>query len=55
MAGARRPVLVIEDDPETGEQLVESLAAGGYQVDLAANGDDGFDRGRSGELCGDDD
>jgi two-component system, OmpR family, response regulator len=44
MAGSRRRVLVIEDDPETGEQLVESLAANGYQVDLAVNGNEGLSR-----------
>src|SRR5215468_7424347 len=45
MAGGRRRVLVIEDDPETAEQLVESLATNGYQVDLAVNGNDGLSRG----------
>jgi two-component system, OmpR family, response regulator len=49
MAGNRRRILVIEDDPETGEQLVESLATSGYEVDLAVNGSDGFDRGRAGD------
>ena len=49
MAGNRRRILIIEDDPETGEQLVESLATSGYEVDLAANGEDGFDRGRTGD------
>jgi two-component system, OmpR family, response regulator len=48
MAGSRRRILVIEDDPETGEQLVESLTTSGYEVDLAVSGDDGFDRGRTG-------
>jgi two-component system, OmpR family, response regulator len=45
MARGRRRVLVIEDDPETAEQLVESLATNGYQVDLAVNGNDGLSRG----------
>jgi two-component system, OmpR family, response regulator len=45
MAGGRRRVLVIEDDPETAEQLVECLATNGYQVDLAVNGNDGLSRG----------
>ena len=49
MAGSRHRILVIEDDPETGEQLVESLATSGYEVDLAVNGEDGFDRGRTGD------
>jgi len=47
MAESRRRVLVIEDDPETGEQLVESLAASGYQVDLAVNGTEGLSHGLS--------
>src|SRR6266853_1731586 len=47
MAGGRRRVLVIEDDPETAEQLVESLATNGYQVDLAVSGNDGLSRGRA--------
>jgi two-component system OmpR family response regulator len=51
MAGGRRRVLVIEDDPETAEQLVESLSTSGYQVDLAVNGDEGLDRGRSADYA----
>jgi two-component system OmpR family response regulator len=51
MAGGHRRVLVIEDDPETAGQLVESLAANGYEVDLAANGDDGLTRGRTAEYA----
>jgi two-component system, OmpR family, response regulator len=51
MAGGRRRVLVIEDDPETAEQLVESLATNGYQVDLAASGNDGLSRGRTCEYA----
>ena len=51
MAGGHRRVLVIEDDPETAGQLVESLAANGYQVDLAVNGDDGLTRGRTAEYA----
>jgi two-component system OmpR family response regulator len=47
MAGGRRRILVVEDDPETAEQLVDSLAANGYQVDLAVDGDEGLSRGRS--------
>ena len=42
MAGARRRILVIEDDPETAEQLLEFLAAHGYRADLAVNGDEGL-------------
>jgi two-component system OmpR family response regulator len=47
MAGGRRRILVIEDDPETADQLVDSLSTHGYQVDLATNGRDGLERGRS--------
>ena len=47
IAESRRRVLVIEDDPETGEQLVESLAASGYQVDLAVSGNEGLSHGLS--------
>jgi CheY-like chemotaxis protein len=43
MTGGRRRILIIEDDPETAEQLVGSLAASGYQVDLTATGNDGGD------------
>jgi two-component system, OmpR family, response regulator len=51
MAGSLRRVLVIEDDPETAGQLVESLATNGYEVDLAVNGDDGFARGRAADYA----
>lgn len=48
---ARRRVLVIEDDRETAEQLVDSLASSGYAVDLAADGNDGMSRARSAEYA----
>jgi two-component system OmpR family response regulator len=51
MAGGRCRILVIEDDRETADQIVESLVASGYQVDLAADGDDGLARARSGEYA----
>jgi two-component system OmpR family response regulator len=44
-------LLVIEDDPETAEQLVESLATSGYQVDLAVDGNDGLSRGCSADYA----
>jgi len=47
MTGARRRILVVEDDPETAGQLVDSLATSGYQADLAVNGGDALNRGRS--------
>ena len=51
MPGGRRRILVIEDDPETAEQLVEELSSNGYEVDLALNGPDGFERGRSADYA----
>ena len=51
MPGGRRRILVIEDDPETAEQLVDELSGNGYQVDLATNGADGFERGRSADYA----
>jgi two-component system OmpR family response regulator len=51
MAGSRRRVLVIEDDQETGEQLAESLAANGYQVDVTVNGNEGLSRGLTSEYA----
>src|SRR5262252_503129 len=47
MAGTRRRILVVEDDPMTAEQLSDSLATYGYQVDLAADGNTALGRGRS--------
>jgi len=47
MTGARRRILVIEDDPETARQLVDFLATHGYCADLAVNGNDGFELGLS--------
>jgi two-component system OmpR family response regulator len=49
MTGAWRRILIIEDDGETAEQLVDALATAGYQADLAADGNDGLERGRSTE------
>ena len=49
MTEARRRILVIEDDNETGRQLVDFLSTRGYQVDLAVNGDDGLRLGRTAE------
>jgi two-component system OmpR family response regulator len=47
MPGGHRRILVVEDEPETAGQIVESLAASGYRVDLAVNGNDALGRGRS--------
>ncbi len=51
MAGAWRRILVVEDDPETAEQLVDSLATNGYQVDLAVDGNDALERARSADYA----
>ena len=42
MTGARRRILVIEDDPETAEQLVDFLETQGYATDLAVDGNEGL-------------
>jgi two-component system OmpR family response regulator len=47
MTGARRRILVIEDDAETAEQIVDFLKSRGYQVDLATGGDEGLRLARS--------
>jgi two-component system OmpR family response regulator len=47
MPGGHRRILVVEDEPETAGQIVESLQASGYAVDLAVNGNDALARGRS--------
>ena len=51
MPDARRRILLVKDDPETAEQLVESLATSGYQVDLAVDGNDALSRGRSADYA----
>jgi two-component system, OmpR family, response regulator len=42
MVHAARRVLVIEDDAETARQLADFLAAGGYEIDVATDGDSGL-------------
>src|SRR6516225_3264380 len=44
MPGYARHVLVIEDDAEKADQLVDCLKSSGYEVDLAADGEDGLRR-----------
>jgi two-component system OmpR family response regulator len=44
MVRSARRVLVIEDDAETAEQLVDCLRTSGYEVDLAADGEEGMSR-----------
>jgi two-component system, OmpR family, response regulator len=51
MAGRRRRILVIEDDPVTAEQIVDCLATSGYRVDLAVDGNDGLSRGSSADYA----
>jgi len=51
MAGGRRRILVIEDDPETADQLVDSLSTHGYHVDVAVNGRQGLDFGKSADYA----
>jgi len=47
MTGARRRILVIEDDAETARQLADFLGTSGYHADLALNGKDGLQLGLS--------
>jgi two-component system OmpR family response regulator len=51
MSEARRRILVIEDDRETGRQVAEFLATRGYQVDLVTNGTDGLRLGHTPEYA----
>jgi two-component system OmpR family response regulator len=48
--GLRR-ILVVEDDPETAGQIVDSLTGNGYQVDLAVNGQDALKFGHSADYA----
>src|SRR6202522_2132036 len=45
MTKVHRRILVVEDDPETAGQLVESLTSSGYEVDLPASGNEALSRG----------
>jgi two-component system, OmpR family, response regulator len=47
MTAAVRRVLVIEDDPETAQQVADCLIGGGYLVDLAADGEEGLRLGQT--------
>src|ERR1700693_395947 len=46
-----RKVLVVEDDRETAGQMAACLADGGYAVDLAVDGNEALERGRSGDYA----
>jgi two-component system, OmpR family, response regulator len=51
MPDGRRRILVIEDDLETADQLVDTLATSGYSVDLAVDGDNGLALASGGEYA----
>jgi two-component system OmpR family response regulator len=51
MTGGHRRILVVEDDPETAGQLVDQLTTSGYQVDLAASGNEALSRGAASEYA----
>jgi len=45
MTGGHRRILVVEDDPETAVQIVDSLTTSGYQVELAVSGNEALSHG----------
>jgi two-component system OmpR family response regulator len=51
MTGGHRRILVVEDDPETAGQLVDSLTTNGYEVDLAATGNEALSRGAASDYA----
>src|SRR5437016_11116723 len=51
MTGGHRRILVVEDDPETADQLVEQLTTSGYQVDLASSGNEALSRGATSDYA----
>src|ERR1700742_2082446 len=51
MTKVHRRILVVEDDPETAGQLVESLTTSGYEVDLVASGNEALSRGVAGDYA----
>jgi two-component system, OmpR family, response regulator len=48
---AHRRILVVEDDPDTADQLIDSLTSSGYRVDLAASGTEALTRGVAGDYA----
>jgi two-component system OmpR family response regulator len=51
MTKQMRRILVIEDDEETAQQVADCLRTSGYEVDLAADGVEGFELGRAGSYA----
>src|SRR5436309_6505353 len=51
MTGGHRRILVVEDDPETADQLVEQLTTSGYEVDLVVSGTEALNRGASSDYA----
>ena len=51
MIEGRPRILAVEDDPEEAQQLVELLSTSGYQIELAADGNEGLSRGRSADYA----
>src|SRR5260370_42536616 len=45
MTGGHRRILVVEDEPETAGQLMDSLTTSGYLVDLATSCNEALSRG----------
>ena len=48
---AHRRILVVEDDPDTADQLIDLLTSSGYRVDLAASGTEALTRGVAGDYA----
>jgi two-component system OmpR family response regulator len=51
MTEAHRRILVVEDDAEAAGQLAEELTTSGYQVDLAATGNEALRFGSAGDYA----
>ena len=51
MTEGHRRILVVEDDSEAAGQLMEELSSSGYQVDLAASGNDALRLGSANDYA----
>ena len=51
MTESHRRILVVEDDSEAAGQLMEELTSSGYQVDLAASGNDALRLGSANDYA----